>query len=236
MAARGRFAFRVPGQAGGAQSQRSLANIRTADSIRRGTGNAEATLSWPGSPIDFTFTQLSGDLKVDARRGEFAKIQPGAGRLLGLISLQSIPRRFTLDFRDVFSEGFAFDRMGGTFKIQQGVMRTGDYEIAGPSAFVTMQGEISLPMETQNLKVTVVPALGEGVSVITTLLGGPIVGLTTLLAQKLLSDPVGRAFGYEYNVTGKWENPDVARVGAPPAPPAAAASTSPPASAAPNKK
>lgn len=207
-----------------------------ADAIRRGTGNAEATLSWPGSPIDFTFTRLSGDLKVDARRGEFAKIQPGAGRLLGLISLQSIPRRFTLDFRDVFSEGFAFDRMNGTFKIQQGVMRTADYEIAGPSAFVTMQGEISLPMETQNLKVTVVPALGEGVSVITTLLGGPIVGLTTLLAQKLLSDPVGRAFGYEYNVTGKWENPDVARVGAPPAPPAAAAQTPAPAPAAPNKK
>jgi uncharacterized protein YhdP len=97
-------------------------------------------------------------------------------------------------------------------------MRTTNYEIAGPSAFVTMQGEISLVNETQNLKLTVIPALGESVSIIGTLLGGPVVGLTTLLAQKLLSDPVGRAFGFEYNVTGKWDNPDVARVGAPPTP------------------
>lgn len=184
------------------------------DSIRRGTGQAEASLSWPGSPIDFTFTRLSGDLKVEAQRGEFAKIEPGAARLLGLISLQSIPRRITLDFRDLFSDGFAFNRMGGNFRVESGVMRTTNYEIAGPSAFVTMQGEISLPNETQNLKLTVIPSLGEGVSIITTLIGGPVVGLTTLLAQKLLQDPVGRAMGYEYNVTGKWDNPDVARVGA----------------------
>ncbi|MDX2219900.1 MAG: YhdP family protein [Burkholderiales bacterium] len=187
-----------------------------ADAIRRGTGQAEATLSWPGSPVDFTFTRLSGDLKVEAQRGEFAKIEPGAARLLGLISLQSIPRRITLDFRDLFSDGFAFNRMGGSFRIESGVMRTTNYEIAGPSAFVTMQGEISLPDETQKLKLTVIPSLGEGVSIITTLIGGPVVGLTTLLAQKLLQDPVGRALGYEYNVTGKWDNPDVARVGAPP--------------------
>lgn len=186
------------------------------DAIRRGTGQAEASLSWPGSPIDFTFTKLSGDLKVEAQRGEFAKIEPGAARLLGLVSLQSIPRRITLDFRDLFADGFAFNRMGGNFRIESGVMRTTNYEIAGPSAFVTMQGEISLPAETQNLKLTVIPSLGEGVSIITTLIGGPVVGLTTLLAQKLLQDPVGRALGYEYNVTGKWDTPDVARVGAPP--------------------
>ena len=184
-----------------------------AESIKRGTGQLEGTLTWPGSPTDFTFTRLSGDYKIDARRGEFAKIQPGAGRLLGLISLQSIPRRVTLDFRDVFSEGFAFDRIEGSFKIEQGVMRTNDFEIAGPAAFVTMHGDISLPNETQNLKLTVIPSLGEGVSIITTLIGGPVVGLTTLLAQKLLSDPLGRAFGYQYNVTGKWDNPDVVREG-----------------------
>lgn len=183
-----------------------------ADSIRRGTGQLEGTLAWPGSPTEFAFDRLSGNYKIDARRGEFAKIQPGAGRLLGLISLQSIPRRITLDFRDVFSEGFAFDRIEGKFTIEQGVMHTSDFEIAGPAAYVTMQGDISLPNETQNLRLTVIPSLGESVSIIGTLIGGPVVGLTTLLAQKLLSDPLGRAFGYQYNVTGKWDSPDVVRV------------------------
>lgn len=206
------------------------------DAIRRGTGQAEAALSWPGSPVDFTFTRLSGDLKVEAQRGEFAKIEPGAARLLGLISLQSIPRRITLDFRDLFSDGFAFNRMGGNFRIENGVMRTTNYEIAGPSAFVTMQGEISLPTESQNLKLTVIPSLGEGVSIISTLIGGPVVGLTTLLAQKLLQDPVGRAMGYEYNVTGKWDNPDVARVGAAPEPAQSRSPTKSPATPAPESR
>jgi uncharacterized protein YhdP len=72
-----------------------------------------------------------------------------------------------------------------------------------------MQGEVSLPSETQNLKVTVIPALGDSVSLITGLIGGPVVGLTTLLVQKLLRDPLGKASTYQYSVVGTWDNPDV---------------------------
>ena len=183
------------------------------DTLKRGTGQLEGTLGWPGYPYEFALNSLGGDFRLEARKGQFAKIEPGAGRLLGLISLQAIPRRVTLDFRDIFSEGFGFDRIGGTIKVEKGIMRTDDFEIAGSSAFVTMQGEVSLPNETQNLRMTVIPSLGDGVSVITALIGGPVIGLTTLLVQKLLQDPLGRAAGYQYNVTGTWENPDVVRVG-----------------------
>ncbi len=183
-----------------------------ADTLKRGAGQLEGTLGWPGYPYEFALNNLVGEFKLDARKGQFAKIEPGAGRLLGLISLQAIPRRVTLDFRDIFSEGFGFDRIGGTIKIDKGIMRTEDFEIAGSSAFVTMQGEVSLPSETQNLRMTVIPSLGEGVSVITALIGGPVVGLTTLLVQKLLQDPIGRVAGYQYNVTGTWDNPDVVRL------------------------
>jgi uncharacterized protein YhdP len=37
--------------------------------------------------------KLSGELTLIARNGQFLKIQSGAGKLLGLISLQSLPRR-----------------------------------------------------------------------------------------------------------------------------------------------
>jgi uncharacterized protein (TIGR02099 family) len=179
------------------------------DTLRRGAGQLEGSLGWPGYPYEFALNSLVGDFRLEAKNGQFAKIEPGAGRLLGLLSLQSIPRRITLDFRDIFSEGFAFDRINGTVKIDKGVMHTEDFEIAGPSAFVTMQGDVSLPRETQNLRVTVIPALGDSVSLITALMGGPVVGLTTLLVQKILQDPLGKASTYQYRVVGTWDNPDV---------------------------
>jgi uncharacterized protein (TIGR02099 family) len=185
--------------------------------LRRGQARLEGVLVWPGYPYEFTPAALSGRFGVQASRGQFAKIEPGAGKLLGLMSLQSLPRRVTLDFRDVFSEGFAFDRIAGEAKLARGVLLTRDFEIAGPSAFVSMAGEVSLPMETQNLTIRVVPELGESVAIAATVLGTPVMGLTTLLLSKLLQNPVGQVASYEYLVTGSWDNPAVTRLGVPPA-------------------
>jgi uncharacterized protein YhdP len=86
-----------------------------------------------------------------------------------------------------------------------------------------MAGEVSLPMETQNLAIRVVPEVGESVAIAATVLGTPVMGLTTLLLSKLLQNPVGQVVSYEYLVTGSWDNPAVTRLGAPPPKPAPAA-------------
>jgi uncharacterized protein YhdP len=142
----------------------------------------------------------------------------------------------TFDFRDVFSEGFAFDRISGDVRLARGILLTQDFEVAGPSAFVSMAGEVSLPMETQNLTIRVVPEVGESVAIAATVLGTPVMGLTTLLLSKLLQNPVGHVVSYEYLVTGSWDNPAVTRLGAPPPKPApAAAPAEAPKSATPNR-
>jgi uncharacterized protein YhdP len=183
------------------------------DALKRGSATMKGTLSWPGYPQDFALTELNGDLRMDWRDGQFAKLEPGFGRLLGLISLQSVPRRFTLDFRDIFSEGFAFDRITGDIKLSRGVMTTENFEVAGPAAFVSMQGEVSLPAESQNLRVRVVPEVGEGVAIAATIIGTPVIGLTTLLVQKLLQNPLNRIVAYEYTVSGTWDSPVMLRSG-----------------------
>ena len=104
---------------------------------------------------------LNGKLKVDMQNGQFKKLEPGIGRLLGVLSLQSIPRRVTLDFRDIFSEGFAFDSIRGDVNVSQGVMETRELAIQGPAATVRMSGNVNLPAETQNLNVRVQPVLGD---------------------------------------------------------------------------
>ncbi len=193
------------------------------DYLKRGSAGLEGTLVWPGYPYDFSVAALAGSFKVDARRGQFAKIATGAGKLLGLLSLQSLPRRAMFDFRDVFSDGFAFERIQGDVKVARGILLVDDFEISGPAAFVSLAGEVSLPMETQALVMHVVPEVSESMALAATVFGTPVLGLSTLLISKLLKNPIGKVVAYEYQVTGSWDNPQVTRISAPP--PKAAAAT-----------
>ncbi len=188
-----------------------LARVGHPDRIKAGTAKLTATLSWRGSPQDFNLASLSGDMKLDAHRGQFLKVDPGVGKLLGLLSLQSLPRRLTLDFRDVFSDGFAFDNIVGVMSVNQGVVTTNDFVMQGPAAVVTMTGTTDLAKETQNLRVKVVPGVGDSVSLVA-FLGGPAVGLGAFILQKILKDPLGQIVAYDYAVTGTWDNPVVAKV------------------------
>ena len=187
-----------------------------ADYMKRGSGALDGQLVWPGMPQEFAVANLAGTFKVEARRGQFAKIDPGAGKMLGLISLQSLPRRATFDFSDVFSAGFAFERIHGDVKMARGVLLTENFEISGGSAFVSMSGEVSIPRETQALTVHVVPEVGESLAIAATVVGTPVLGLSTLLVSKLLNNPFGKVVAYEYQVTGSWDNPQVVRTSAPP--------------------
>lgn len=196
--------------------------------MRRGTGKLTGQLSWPGPPQDFAINALFGEFQVEWKNGQFAKLEPGVGKLIGLLSLQSIPRRFSFDFRDVFSEGFAFDRIAGGVKVSRGVLLTENFEISGPAAFVTLSGDVSLPNETQNLKLRVVPEVGESIALAAAVFGTPVLGLTTLLVQKLLQNPLNKIVAYEYQVTGTWDNPTMARTSGLPGIPGKAAQTTSP--------
>ena len=205
-----------------------LAQFGYGDYVKRGDGRLEGNLVWPGYPYEFSLANLAGKFKVRANHGQFAKIDPGAGKLLALISLQSLPQRASFDFQDVFSAGFAFDKIAGDVKVSRGVLLTENFEISGPSALVKMKGEVSLPQETQSLSLRIVPEVGESVALAATVLGTPVLGLSTLLLSKVLKNPFGQVVAYEYQVTGSWDNPQVTKLSGPP-PKTEAAQATPPA-------
>jgi len=193
--------------------EKLLARMGYPQAVRRGTAKLEGKLGWTGSPLLIDYPSLSGNLKLEAANGQFSKLEPGVGRLIGVLSLQSLPRRITLDFRDVFSEGFAFDSIRGESTATRGVLVTKDMEITGPSARVILNGSVNIPKETQSLKVRVQPALGETLA-LGAMLTNPAIGAVTWLAQKILKDPLGRVFAFEYAVSGSWADPKVEKVGA----------------------
>lgn len=199
--------------------------------VKSGTARLGGQVGWNGSPASLDFASLSGDMNLEVSKGQFLKLDPGAtGKLLGLISLQGLPRRISLDFKDVFSEGFAFDSISSKLAVQGGIMRTERLQIDGPSARVLMRGEVDLEQETQRLNVTVQPELG-GTAALGVALINPVAGVATWLAHKVLQNPLNQIFGFDYLVTGTWGDPIVEKVagGRPPVNPS---SQSPPASSA----
>ena len=174
-------------------------------------------LAWQGSPQDFDYPTLNGEFNVDTGRGQFIKLDPGLGKLLGVLSLQAFKRRLDVDFQDVFGEGFAFDEITGIVRIRDGVMQSDNLKIVGPSARVNITGEADIAHETQKLKVRVQPTLSASLSVgaAALLLANPIVGAAigagSLLAQKVMKDPIEQIFSQQYVVSGSWSDPQVSR-------------------------
>lgn len=169
-----------------------LTHLGYPDRVKRGSGKLEGVLSWYGRPQSIDYPTLSGSFKVKARRGQFPKFEPGIGRLFGMFDLRALPRRITLDFHDVFSEGFGFDDISGDVRIIRGVAVTDDFRIEGPAAKIVMDGELNLETETQKLHVKVTPSLG---------LATPVVGIV----NKALQTPPSN----QYDVTGTWADPTV---------------------------
>ncbi len=190
-----------------------LDRLGYADTVRRGTAKLTGDLQWGGPLTGIHYPTLSGQMSVGAEKGQFNKLEPGVGKLLGLISLQSLPRRLTLDFRDIFSDGLAFDSIEGKFAVRKGVMRTIEpLRIKGPAAQVEMQGETDLKAETQNLQVVVRPEIGN-VAAVGAVLVNPVVGAAALLANTVMQNPLNRLFSYRYHVTGTWADPKVDKAG-----------------------
>lgn len=188
------------------------------EGVKNGSGKLEGSFSWPGPPYKFSYARLDGNLRLETGKGQFLQIEPGVGKLLGIMSLQALPRHLTLDFDDVIRKGFEFNQINATASIKQGLMQTDDFRIEGSAAKVTMSGQVDLNRETQNLRVRVLPALGSSVSLLS-FAAGPAVGVGVYLTQKLLRDPLDKLVSFEYNVTGSWADPKVEKIGSQPAQP-----------------
>ncbi|CAN5310944.1 YhdP family protein [soil metagenome] len=181
--------------------------------IRDGTLRLSGKAQWKGSPLGIDVPTLDGDVTLRVGRGQFLRTEPGIGRLIGVLSLQSLPRRLTLDFRDLFSEGFAFDRVDATVQLHQGVASTQDFKMTGVAATVLMDGHADLGRETQDLRVVVLPDINAGgASIAYGLLVNPVIGIGTFLAQLLLREPLAQAFSNEYRITGPWADPQVDKI------------------------
>jgi uncharacterized protein (TIGR02099 family) len=180
--------------------------------IAKGKGKMEGQVAWLGSPLALDFPSMNGNFNVNIEEGQFLQADPGIAKLVGVLSLQSLPRRLTLDFRDVFTEGFSFDFVRGDVKIEQGVAMTNNLQMKGVNAAVLLEGTADIAKATQDIKVVVVPELNAGTASLVATIINPAIGIGTFLAQLILRRPLLEAATFEYRIEGPWADRKVTKI------------------------
>lgn len=181
--------------------------------LRDGKGKLEGRIRWIGSPLAIDYASLNGRVALKLENGQIVSVEPGAAKLLGVLSLQSVMRLVTLDFRGIAGQGLVFDEISATGTIENGIASTSDFRLKSPQVSAAMTGSANLPQETQDLEVALVPRINATSASVAAAFINPALGIGTLAAQLLFADEFSKAFTQHYKVTGSWAEPRIAKVG-----------------------
>lgn len=177
--------------------------------LSEGRGHATLAAGWRGGPSEFSPLALDGSLVLDIRDGQLVELEPGAGRVLGLLSIAQLPRRLTLDFRDFFDKGFAFDKLAGHVRIVAAKASSDDLVMAGPAAEIRIRGTADLRAQTFDQVIEVLPRTGNLLTAVGAIAAGPVGAAIGAAANAVLRKPLGELAAKTYRVTGPWKEPKV---------------------------
>ncbi len=173
--------------------------------VRKGRGSIEGTVEWPGAPYEFEYSRLNGKFDLFVKDGELVQVEPGSGKLLGLLNFNTIARRLVFDFRDVFASGLQFDRMRYRGLLSNGEAILQDAYILTPAVFVRMEGKLDLDKELIDMDVHLSPELGGNLTLLSAL-ANPTAGALVFLTSQFFKDDMRRASFVSYQAKGTWED------------------------------
>lgn len=182
------------------------------DDVQAKRARATASLSWPGGPDDEAIGRMDGTLQLQFAEGQLRNVKPGAGRLLGLMSVGDLPRRLALDFRDVTDEGLAFDSVRGDFELRGGDAFTQNLILKGPAVDVGVAGRTGLGSQDYDQTLVVSGNSSGPLTVAGALAGGPVGAAGALLFSQLFKGQLQGLTRVYYRVTGPWSAPVVERI------------------------
>jgi uncharacterized protein (TIGR02099 family) len=184
-------------------------------SIEAERAHARASLQWSGGPAGDVLGRLDGSVHLDLGRGRLLNVEPGAaGRVLGLMSVVELPRRLSLDFRDVTDEGLAFDSVRGDFALRAGNAYTDNLLLKGAAVDIGIAGRTGLATHDYDQTVVVSGNPSGPLTVAGALAAGPVVGAGVLVLSQLFKGQLQGLTRAYYRIRGPWSAPDVQRVSA----------------------
>lgn len=194
----------------GSRLEQIFAALGYAASLEAEKVRVQASLNWAPDARGIRTESLGGGFGLDLEKGVLMAVEPGVGRVLGLMNFLVLPRRLTLDFRDVVSEGLVFDTLKGDFRLEGGNAWTDNLRVRGPSIKkMEIDGRVGLVARDYDQRVTIQPQVSPGVALAGTIAGGPAVGLALLVGQQLFKKPLEDLSELNYRLHGPWDNPSI---------------------------
>jgi len=193
----------------GKELGQTLTTLGFGDTMHNGIIDLDGEIKWSGELLHLDWETLSGKARLEIRDGILKDIEPGSGRLVGLLSVSALPRRLALDFSDVLFEGMVFDKISGTYKIEGENLYTNNTKMDGTSADVKISGRTGLRERDYDQTLLVIPKIRHTLPVLGGLLSGSGVGWGLLLLQNLFKKSIDKSVQIEYKVTGPWDDPKV---------------------------
>ncbi len=192
----------------------TMQQFNYADFIAAKRGKLLATLHWTDGLDEDLLGRASGTMEVQVDEGQLLNVQPGAGRVLGLLSVAALPRRLGLDFRDITDKGLAFDSIHADFTVQGGDARTQNLLLRGPTAEIGIAGRLGLGARDYDQTAVVTGDVGSALPMAGVMAGGPVVGAALLLFSQIFKEPLKGVARAYYHIGGSWEDPQVERIDA----------------------
>jgi len=193
------------------------ASAQNLESIQKGFGlqsvlqskesEFNINLYWPTLPKRNEILNAMGTARIKIKNGEIDTKKRVPGKALGLLSISELPKRLLLDFSDLFSNDFSFDRLNGDFSFRDGIAYTCNLTIKSAPADVVIIGATDTKKREYNQMAIVQPAVSDMLPMGGAMLGGPAAAASVFLFTKLFRRPlkdVGLAY---YSINGDWNQP-----------------------------
>ena len=191
-----------------------IAHWSNSKSVEGGQGRLTGKLEWDNNLLSPDYETLSGKINLNLDKGRLLEVNSDAAKLLNVLSLQSLFRFATLDLQgslgNIVTKGTPFNSIESSFDISNGLAQTNQFTMELDQARVAINGQINIPKETQDLRITVFPTIDAAAgSVVAAFVINPIVGLSALVGQYLITNQINRAMQTDYLVQGSWTDPEI---------------------------
>ena len=190
-----------------------IAHWTTQKTVEGGQGKISVNAEWDGSPFSPKYETLSGTVNLNLEKGRLLEVDSSGAKLLDVLSLQSLFKFATLDIQgglgNIVTKGTPFSDISGSFELSSGVAQTRQFSMNLDQARVAMSGQINIPKQTQDLRVTIFPTIDATAGSLAAFAINPIVGLGALVGQYLITNQINRNLQSDYLVQGSWENPEI---------------------------
>jgi uncharacterized protein YhdP len=168
-------------------------------------------VSWQGGPHNFALTTFDGDISAKFDDGYLDEVDDKGARMLSVLSLQSLVKILSFDFRDIFGDGMFYSEMGGSFTLKDGVAYTDNIKMKGTAGDLTIVGNTNLNNGDLDYRMSYRPNLTSSLPVLAwiatlnpvTFLAG--VALDEVITSKVISE-------IKFEVTGNLDDPQMKQV------------------------